>query len=923
MRFTVIPTLLLTILLCLVVGTSFSKEVTNKYYTLSYEDSVVLDENSKISLNSFRFLSASDQETTVGIEIKIPTGWRPINKINTEESKRLLLRKDERLVVPVNLLYRSNIVSKWDDIQLKVWINGTTDTFFHALRIRVKEKPDFLLNVLTSEQTFVTTPDSVTIRYKLRNVGNTDDTYTVKFDNSVLKISGVKKVFLPAATDSTLEFSFKTKASTWNSMYKQIVTMNAESQKLGTKRFGSTSLTRAVSTLTENEKSYVPLPITLSGGVIANGPSVTYFGRASLYYCAGFHRVSFNYSSQQLGAVAYTVQPHAFNFLYGYKGFEITGGQIRGAMNFYSVGQGIGVRYEDPIRKFGIGVSALKHAQYITESNFQNDNIYGYLHYKVKNVLVNHIVETNSNSVYQTNSYLLNNEIVVFNKTKIALKVNGGIGINQQQMQPLAFSIENITKGYNAGYNLSINAKRMFVNSNVQYNSIDYPGIYRGLHNQYHMAGFGRGMYFFSAVLTYNSMTQNALRDTLFSSDYLTTNALRYGISASHSNKKHNYSIATGVIKQRGRTVNIPNGNYFDVGASMKLLERYNFSLFSRNAYQPQISSRPAIFSTNSTLKVSTPHLSIIAMYNRLPLWTEKSPSVTYRETIDGGPTVFFDIFNHKLGGSLRYNISKTLSERTIRNGVGGTLNFVDDKIGMNISLNGFYPLKDPGNIDIPLSQTKYGTLTYSQRINFPVKKLDVHNLKVVLFKDENNNDVFDGNEEPLANVAVNINDKDMVTNSEGIVQYKKVNPGVYSINLQGVKVGDLVPSKGSMQSVDLRESTVLYCSFKKGKKIYGNLHINLDTLSTTYLAPDNFRIDVTDTSGNKYNTLTDSKGDFYLFVPDGYYTVSISADYFKNTDFKPEQLNFTKDLTAGDDKAVQFTINQKKRVIRYMTDKK
>ena len=507
------------------------------------------------------------------------------------------------------------------------------------------------------------------------------------------------------------------------------------------------------------------------------------------------------------------------------------------------------------------------------------------------------------------------------------LSLSGGIGYQVDATENQIPDYKRTDFGYSGGYNLYWGKPTGWtLNSSILYADTRYPGITQGIFNQIHMVGRNLGKVYIGINYLSNTSTQNSLRDTLFNSDYLVINTSKYGVNVNYATIKSNSSFGTGNISQSGGVVHSRNnGWYFDLSHNQALGSYQNLTATVHSAMS-YVGKRDIFLALNSTVRLSTRHISFMGMYNRIPLIQDDNLGLVRSiETVNGGPSVNFNLFNSTIAGSFRYNFSKTISESAIRHGIGSQINYNSSKAGLNVTASGFMPLRDPGNWEIPVGETKYASVTLTKHINVPYKKLNVSDVTIRLFKDLNNSGRYEPGDSLFTGLSLSFGEKILITDDKGEIHYRNVRPGGYSLNLLNSNTGNYVANGGGMHKVLVQnEDVVMDVPFRKGKKISGSIKIDRDTLGTVNLTPDNFRILITDTSGHTVLSITDRDGNFESFVSEGIYTVALPAEYFTGSDFKPVQISYTADLTKEEEASVTFTIKQKKRVVRFLdADKK
>jgi len=269
-----------------------------------------------------------------------------------------------------------------------------------------------------------------------------------------------------------------------------------------------------------------------------------------------------------------------------------------------------------------------------------------------------------------------------------------------------------------------------------------------------------------------------------------------------------------------------------------------------------------------------------------------------------------FKIFKSLLSGRLELNYLKDLQNETDNYLALLDLNLDLRKQGLSIR---FYGSQDLTRKDAFNSMN----VSIRKSLTLPLLGLQRYqDLKVVLFKDQNNNDVFDTGDEPIQNASILIGSQHFTTNKLGEARYKNINKGEYYVQL-----GQLNNIKGWITKADFQplvkvdKSQELYVAFQKSKFLTGRLNLVKDPFSKLQFNPANIRITAIGSNGTNYTTLTDEQGNFLMNVPEDVYTVQINTAVF-TVDFRVLQENFQADLKGKADETIVFEIREKRRQI-------
>lgn len=180
--------------------------------------------------------------------------------------------------------------------------------------------------------------------------------------------------------------------------------------------------------------------------------------------------------------------------------------------------------------------------------------------------------------------------------------------------------------------------------------------------------------------------------------------------------------------------------------------------------------------------------------------------------------------------------------------------------------------------------------------INLPIGLKGNCNVKIVAFRDMNGNGIMDANEQGIKDMLVHItlNDTitndysanpnsqykrqemfDLVTNKKGSVEYLNVPQGDYIITAQPLSsMGGWFDGKTFYRNID-RNKTI-FIPLSKGARISGGILFERDRYgSNKPIDLNGIRITaMNDNNGKTYTTLTNKRGNFAIYVPNGNYRI-------------------------------------------------
>ncbi|HEY0896897.1 MAG TPA: carboxypeptidase-like regulatory domain-containing protein, partial [Sphingobacteriaceae bacterium] len=213
--------------------------------------------------------------------------------------------------------------------------------------------------------------------------------------------------------------------------------------------------------------------------------------------------------------------------------------------------------------------------------------------------------------------------------------------------------------------------------------------------------------------------------------------------------------------------------------------------------------------------------------------------------------------------------------------------------------------------------QPDYLNLSIRKNLNMPLVGLRRYkDLKVVLFKDMNNNSVFDSGDLPISDAKLVISGQRFTTDSKGTVTYRNIGSGDYTLELkQDDNVRGWVAKNGFRQELNVDRSQTWYIPFKESRFISGRVHVVKDGFSKLSFSTAGIRISALNSKGESYSTLTNGEGRFFLNLPADSYLLQINKNVF-NEEFRVLQDSFRIDLTGETGGEIVFEVREKKRAI-------
>lgn len=889
------------------------------------KDSLIAAENTNLLANKVTIANNTKKVRRIAVRTIVPYGWKNIsrNKYIDGDDEYYNISPGEEISVPVNLLKLPTAKSEWAEVKFKIWYRElASDTQEAAYSIRTKERKTFV----TQPKSDIIEVDKIntaaSFKTYLKNTGNIEDTYVLKYKNYELNIDDSVIIKLQPGKDSNYTHEIKLNHYQIANVNSETITFNV-TNSIGQQYNNYFQLQKYAEEGKYNRSSYSGIPLRLEMGAISFGERTSIYGAArGRIQFKNARSFEFTYRSKQFGNMPTGLQQHIFKLQYNSKNLTVTAGQVNLPLFFVTNPiRGLDVTYN----LNGVGISLIAVMR-DGQSYFQNDVYAAILNYSLKKATVNNTLMFNTDHGTGINSYISSNDVVFINKKNITFNILARAGYEENPRNQAAPK----QMGISGGYGFRVSKNKITFSSTANYYDKRFPGINRGLIYHNHDITLstkksGIGLFYSSSY-----MMMNFLRDSLFNSDLLSYNIDRLGIRYNKFSKSVQTSISTGLLKQNG--LSFMNGglktSYFlDVLNRWQMGNKWTSNLNIQSAFgDDPTPGKEDLFIITSTADISSKYFGFMMLYTRTPITgyeDGKQTILSYTETVNGGPNVNFYLFRSRLHGTVRYNLSKSLKDNFFTSGVGGSLGYTGPKSGFSINASCFMPFRsqtdDPG---LPIANRRTAQLAISKQLHVPVlfnKKY--HTLKLVLFNDVNNNQSMDADEMPVENVKMTINNMPFISNGDGEIKYKNIEKGDYHIHVQ-TNNENLVPINGINQIITVDNNITFTMPFKKGKEITGTVRIISDSFSTSKLSPDQIKITAVDSVGIRFSTLTDKQGNFKLSVPAGVYNVRISQSFLENSDYKAQQSGFKLDLVNKEKENVVFVLKQKARKVRYLENK-
>jgi hypothetical protein len=163
----------------------------------------------------------------------------------------------------------------------------------------------------------------------------------------------------------------------------------------------------------------------------------------------------------------------------------------------------------------------------------------------------------------------------------------------------------------------------------------------------------------------------------------------------------------------------------------------------------------------------------------------------------------------------------------------------------------------------------------------------DTRRVKIIFFKDDNNNGIKDYGEEGIpyvkarmrlsnsasTNISTNFPvDVVLLSNEEGVVIFNKMPVGFYDLTVMPLgDVREYFYVDRGVQNLEVTKVSVFYIPFLKASRLTGKINMKRAQFTTRgdeEISLENIRITAYNKSGNSYSSFTLRDGSFTIFVP-------------------------------------------------------
>ncbi|HYK76373.1 MAG TPA: hypothetical protein VEV16_05305 [Daejeonella sp.] len=872
---------------------------------VSFLKDTVIQNGNAFSFNRVSLTNTSSVKQVFGLELILPEGWQSL----FDNRKVYQLEPAQTLEIPLRIAAAHNTLSnKPYSISLAVNMvgNNKKNTFNYLALVQANSKwksslisPETMLNRINKETYF---------QIALSNNGNITEELSLNFNTNLnLTISKRNtRIQLPAGADTVIQVGIITDSRYLEEFKPQEIEIEifdaAKHQQRLVQRIYSTN-----TIFRENPSRWytMPLSVELVSQNFTNRQQQLYYinssGNVPLSNTRSF---SFNFRSDDFSSSSSGSGRYA-NMDYISKQWKISVGDQTEFSNFLINGTGARLIYTGKGYRF----NALGVKSRIGDANQFSLN--QELSTGKNKVLINKS-ELNLDKLNKTNSLtnILEYDLAFGKASNLA--IYSGLGLESVQLPQ-----EKINQnGYTAGLNYNYSSSVFNLRSTNNLTSKSFPGMERGVSRSSNEIRLVAKSFFGGAIADYTQRSVSTLDSNQFI--YLFGGkSSEYGIRTGFNRRRNNLALTASVVNQLqdSSTSMQFRSHKLNLNTGLGIFENLNLSLsanLSRNFLADNANFNPVYsFNTFGTLQT-------------------KALGLSFR--LDKGPFYYAELLSYLNTGTKtnRYQLSpyadlnffksilNTRVEVNYSNDIASNYKIYSARVDLNVDLKKQgLSLRFYGSQNFSQNNTNYLNLSVRKNFTLPLPGLQKYrSLKVVLFKDHNNNNVFDEGDEAIPNADIRIQNQPFITNKNGEIFYKNIKTDKYSLELE--KTNSLkgwIAKNGTRQTLNLEEKANWYIPFQQSRFLSGRLNMVKDPFSKQTFNPANIRITAIDSKGETYSTLTDYDGNFSLNLPADQYIIKINEKVFTE-EFRVLQDTFTADLMESREADVTFEIRERKRQI-------
>ena len=876
------------------------------FYVTPLHDSILLSDDSHFIYNSLKVSCAGIEKKEVLVKIGPVNDWR----IVSDSFKKLSFTTDTSFIYPITFARTKYSSSVWTEVPVEV--HSSPDSSIIISKFYIRASPIYAFNIrsATTELILRESQTSILFPFILKNEGNSRQEYRINFRCVEYGINKKFKCVLNPGQDTL----FKIEIDWPEKLTIGKIGLQVEvSDTTGQTKIILCNLFKEKSSIRIHRSKHEFVPIAFETGYYKLGDQLSYYWGISGGLKFKKSDLDFKFRTKTLGIVN-TIEKNMFIGNWSSERLNISIGQLSDFTSFYSYGPGISFQFK-PREKIKIGLQFIgKNDKLVYTGNMFSS----FLQYSVKKTAWRHGLTFNQDHYRQLSSWIQKNDIELRNSDKKKFAFNVGIGFEKR----LGVWGRAYTPGLSFGYKYYRQVNELFFQSEFQRNNNSFPGIEKGLFTQMHSINWQKKKYSIGSFFQYNKTVSTIFRDTIFQADISMFNNRKFGLRLSKFNSHNNIAIALGWYRQIGQTgYLVPRYLFSDLAYSYFAKSGFRIQFSSMNGLSGRYKKNETLHFTSTSLTLGFKKFGAKTFYIQNPIFLDREGKVWsgYTKTMLLGGYFSFRFWKY-FSANFSGTISRSLYDNRKSSNVSINFRYNNPKRNLVMEWSGSIPIVKSNVPGVLGSSFPAYTFSLRKTLNFPnIFKKTYHNLKVTAFNDLNNNNSKDEGEISLSNIDLMIGNLPMKTDSIGELHYINTDTGFYRIRMLSANpVVGLTPLFQRDFGIDLKKDTLLLLPFRKSCVIKGRVILNKDPLSSIKLTLENIRVMARDSFGHEFAALTNGDGEYSIELPASNYIVSLNSSAFGDV-VKPEQFQYTANLSRDPIAIINFTLIEKRRAVRML----
>ncbi|MHB8208021.1 hypothetical protein [Mucilaginibacter sp.] len=905
------------IAICFLVA--FSTEIavaqTDHDFRVVFMKDTLFQTGNSFSFNRVTITNITSVKQAIGLDLTVPENWQTL----FDNHKIFQLEPNETLELPIRVAASYRALSN-NLYPVTLTINNSTigaKTDYHYFA-KVMANANWRAALINNDVKLDRINKETYFQFSISNTGNVrqqfDINYKTNLDLTVAKRNN--QINLQPGADTIIRVGIIVQKNYLQEFKPQNVEIEISTKDKNQQTF----IQHVYSNNTvffENPSGWYTAPLSfelVSQNFSNKQQQINYINSSGMVFLENQRSISFNFRSNDFYTENNGTSNRYYNIDYATKHWRISVGDQTEFSAFLIDGFGARLAYKADNGYKIEAVAVKSRLGNADQFNLRQEYLLNKSSGIINNTVLNFDILQKDNSILNITEY-----DKAFGKTG-QLAILGGYGWNYIYQPTLAANNTGATVGLRYYYN----SPTLAIRTDNNISGRNFPGLERGVSRSSNELRFIAGKFFFGGITEYNSRSVT-LPDSNRLLSLFGGTTTEYGLRTGFIKGRSSLTLTGSIVNQlQDSLTNIPfKSDKLNITTSFGLLKNLNFSLTE---------SISRSFAQGGNYNIQP--INAITAFGTLQ--TSKT-GINFR--LDDGPTYYSDLFNYVKTGikTNRYQVSPYVEQDFFKsvlnarveadyiNDINNQLKSYGARLDLNINL-----------IKSGLSFRFYGNryfgkennlnsmnLSIRKTFNLPLVGLRKYStLKVILFKDNNGNNIYDLGDEPITAANIRIGEQYFITNRLGEAYYKNIKPRIYSIDLgQVTNLKGWIPKKGYKQQINFDKSQDWCIGYERSRFLSGSLNLVKDPLSKLEFSPSNIRITAISSRGESYSTLTDENGAFFLNLPADTYLVQINANVFTE-EFRVLRESLTADLTTKTEDALVFEIRERKRAINIRKNK-